>query len=91
MRIWLLITGLLLSAASFADGKALHDAACLQCHASLGGGDPYQLYQRSERTVKSLDDLRKRVKHCMLAADVSWDKKQQEAVVQYLQSQFYRF
>lgn len=91
MRLCLLLTGLLLSFASLADGKALHDSACLQCHASLGGGDPYQLYQRPDRNVKSLDGLRKRVKSCMLAADVNWDQKQQEAVVQYLQSQFYRF
>lgn len=91
MRLALLLTGLLFSTASLAQGKALHDTACLQCHASLGGSDPYQLYQRSDRKVKSLGGLRKRVKNCMLAADVNWDKAQQEAVVQYLRESFYRF
>jgi mono/diheme cytochrome c family protein len=92
MRIACLLLGLLLSPLSLAaDGKALHDAACLQCHASLGGGDAHQLYTRDKRTVKSLDGLQKRVKNCMLAADVQWDKAQQQAVVNYLNKSFYRF
>jgi mono/diheme cytochrome c family protein len=73
------------------NGKALHDAACLECHASLGGGDPYQLYQRDDRKVRSLQDLESRLQHCMRAADVSWDRDQQKAVVNYLNSRFYRF
>ncbi len=91
MRLALMLVGLLVSAVSLAQGRALHDAACLQCHASLAGGNPHQLYQRSDRKVKSLDGLRKRVENCMLAADVSWNKTQQAAVVQYLQDNFYRF
>lgn len=91
MRLALLLTALLFSSASLAQGKALHDAACLQCHASLGGGDPHQLYQRPDRTVKTLDGLQKRVQHCMQAADVNWTKAQQQAVVEYLRETFYRF
>jgi mono/diheme cytochrome c family protein len=74
-----------------AQGQALHDAACLQCHASLGGGNPNQLYQRADRQVKSLSELEKRVAFCMKAADVNWNKAQQQAVVEYLRDAFYRF
>ena len=91
MRFALLFIALLSSGALFADGKTLHDAACLQCHASLSAGDPHQLYERSDRKVKSVDTLRKRVAYCAKAADVTWDKTQQEAVVQYLRDQFYQF
>jgi mono/diheme cytochrome c family protein len=91
MRLALLIMGLVLSSASFAQGKALHDAVCLECHASLGGGNPHQLYQRDDRNVKNLAALEKRVAYCMIAADVSWDKAQQQAVVTYLREQFYPF
>lgn len=87
----LLFASLVFSSAAMAQGQALHDAACLQCHASLGGGNPNQLYQRADRKVKSLAELEKRVAFCMKAADVSWNKTQQQAVVQYLRSEFYRF
>lgn len=83
--------GLMACAAVSAQGKTLHDSACLQCHASLSGGDGTQLYQRSDRKVTSLEGLRKRVKNCALAADVSWDDAQREAVVQYLKASFYQF
>lgn len=91
MKLVLLMLGLIISSAGLADGKALHDAACLQCHASLGGGDPHKLYQRSERKVKTLGGLEKRVAYCMTAADVSWSKAEQKMVVEYLREQFYHF
>lgn len=87
----LLFACLAFSSAAIAQGQALHDAACLQCHASLGGGNPYQLYQRADRKVKTLQELEKRVAFCMKAADVNWTKSQQQAVVQYLRAEFYRF
>lgn len=83
--------GLLLSSMVYADGKQLHDTACLQCHASLGGGDPYQLYSRTDKTVKSLAGLEKRVSYCVKAADVSWTDQQKRSVVDYLNSTFYHF
>lgn len=91
MRLVLMMLGLLFCAAVSAQGKALHDSACLQCHAALSGGNGTHLYQRGDRKVKSLEGLRKRVKNCALAADVSWDDAQREAVVQYLKASFYRF
>lgn len=87
----LLLLGMMACVAVSAQGKALHDAACLQCHASLSGGNAYQLYQRSDRKVKTLEGLTKRVKSCALAADVSWNEAQREAVVRYLSDNFYRF
>lgn len=91
MRLALLLIALLASGAALAQGKALHDGACLQCHASLGGGDPDQLYQRDDRKVKSLEGLKKRVAYCSKAADVDWSQTQQNAVVDYLRQRFYDF
>lgn len=87
----LLLLGMMACGAVSAQGKALHDAACLQCHGSLSGGNAYQLYQRSDRKVKTPEGLTKRVKSCALAADVSWNEAQREAVVRYLSDNFYRF
>ncbi|MBD3633971.1 MAG: hypothetical protein HUJ23_03610 [Methylophaga sp.] len=92
MRLLLLSLAVVFSSSAMAQsGKALHDAACMECHASLGGGDPYELYQRDDRKVRSLQDLQSRLQFCMRAADVSWDSDQQKAVVDYLNSRFYRF
>lgn len=74
-----------------AQGKQLHDSSCLQCHASLTGGQPDLIYRRADRTVTSLDALGKRVADCMIAADVNWTAEQQQQVVDYLNRQFYKF
>ncbi|HEC74380.1 MAG TPA: c-type cytochrome [Methylophaga aminisulfidivorans] len=87
----LLLVGLVLSGLVQADGQRLHDAACIQCHRSLGGGDPYQLYTRTDRKVDSLATLTKRVASCSLAADVEWSDAQKKDVVMYLNRQFYHF
>jgi mono/diheme cytochrome c family protein len=88
------IAGLLLSVSSIllADGKALHDASCLQCHAALtGSGDGNGLYSRADRKVKTLTGLEKRVANCAIAADANWTSVQQQQVIDYLNSRFYRF
>ncbi len=74
-----------------ADGKSLHDASCMQCHASLTGGDGNGLYSRSDRKVTSLSGLEKRVANCAIAADANWTPAQQQQVIDYLNSRFYRF
>ena len=87
------IAGCLLSVSTvvLADGKALHDASCMQCHASLTGGDANSLYSRSDRKVKSLTGLEKRVANCAIAADANWTPAQQQQVIDYLNSGFYHF
>jgi mono/diheme cytochrome c family protein len=74
-----------------ADGKALHDSACIQCHAALMNGDANQMYQRLDKKVMSLGALVKRVDACATAADASWNKAQKAEVVDYLNQQFYSF
>ena len=93
MILKVFIAGLMLSVSSLllADGKILHDASCLQCHASLTGADGNALYNRSDRKVKTLSGLEKRVANCALAADANWTPAQQQQVIDYLNSRFYRF
>lgn len=86
-----LICLLLASTMVLADGKALHDKSCMQCHASLTGGDANSLYSRSDRKVTSLAGLEKRVANCAIAADANWSVDQQKQVIDYLNSRFYRF
>lgn len=89
----LLVSVLLICASPMvlAQGKALHDKACMQCHSSLTAGNPNSLYTRGDRQITSLSSLHKRVEYCMQAADVGWNQQQRDAVVEYLNSEFYRF
>lgn len=74
-----------------AQGKDLHDAACLQCHVSLTAGKPTSLYTRADRKVTSLAGLQKQVKGCAMAAGVNWTDAERESVVNYLSKTFYGF
>lgn len=91
MRLAVLLVGLGMATAASAQGRMLHDSACMQCHAALGKGDPNYLYQRDDRTVSTLAGLRQRVRHCAIAADVDWSDAEREAVIAYLRREFYPF
>ncbi len=92
MRALLLVAFIGLSSPAFAgDGQRLHDAACLQCHASLTAGKPTSIYTRADRKVTTFEALQIRVKGCAVAADVTWSDKQRAQVVQYLADSFYHF
>lgn len=91
MRYLVTLIFLSVSATALAQGKQLHDASCMQCHTSLTGGQPNSIYSRAERSVKTLDGLEKRVANCAIAADANWTAAQQKQVVDYLNSQFYKF
>jgi mono/diheme cytochrome c family protein len=91
MRFMVAILLLISTTVVVAQGKKLHDAACLQCHSSLTGGKPNSFYTRADRKVNSLASLQKRVKGCAVAADVNWTDQQRNTVVQYLADSFYKF
>lgn len=82
---------LVLSPVVMAQGKGLHDAACLACHASLTGGKPTHLYTRTDRKVTTFPNLQQRVKGCAIAADANWSDSERASVVQYLDATFYHF
>lgn len=82
---------LVLSPVVMAQGKDLHDAACLECHASLTAGKPTALYTRIDRKVTTLAGLQQRVKGCAIAADANWTDAERDSVVTYLKTTFYHF
>lgn len=72
------------AAADLKAGQALHDQHCMKCHDS-------GVYTRDQRRVSSLDGLRKQVTRCELSLGLSWFDDQRENVVQYLNSNYYKF
>lgn len=91
MKKLLVAVLLLVPSFAMANGKALHDAACLHCHASLMSGPANTIYSRADRKVGSLQDLQKRITACASAADAQWTAKQKSQVVNYLNKSFYLF
>jgi len=77
-------------AANPAHGKDLHDANCMSCHTSLMGGDPNQIYTRSDRKVNTLEGLRNQVTRCNSTVGVAWEQDNIQDVVEYLNNNFYK-
>ncbi|MBI3188272.1 MAG: hypothetical protein HYZ31_10475 [Gammaproteobacteria bacterium] len=67
------------------DGQKLHDAKCLGCHKT-------EVYTRADHRVQSLQALSHQVENCMKGpAEANWNAAETKAVVDYLNTKFYRF
>ena len=85
------VTFLLATASMAADKPApsaaqkMHDSKCLTCHKT-------DVYTREDHSVKSLQALSHQVENCMKGpADANWNATETQAVVEYLNSKFYKF
>jgi mono/diheme cytochrome c family protein len=68
-----------------AQGKALHEDKCTSCHGT-------EVYTREDRRVTSLGALSHQVNNCMKGpANANWSVAETNAVVEYLNTKFYKF
>jgi len=65
-------------------GKSLYHASCTKCHST-------SVHTRADRTVKSLDSLKKRVAKCNVNVGSNLTTSEVDAVSQYLNSTYYKF
>ena len=81
---------LLLSAQvpSYADdvdrGELLHNDHCQRCHQR-------DIYNKPDRKVENLSQLKQRVKQCELVNDLLWFEEEVNDVTAYLNAHFYLF
>ncbi|TAL18644.1 hypothetical protein EPN96_00615 [bacterium] len=68
----------------FNEGMALVEKNCNTCH----NGD---IYSKEMRKIESLEKLKEGVEKCAKAAETNWTDKQKEAVVHYLNANYYKF
>ena len=90
----LFLTAISISTASIADdaentdmlahGEQAHDKYCHKCHTD-------EVYTREDHFVKSLDALKKQVVRCKDANDIPWFDEDVDAVVQFLNTKYYKF
>lgn len=67
-----------------AHGGQLHTTECLKCHTD-------SVYTRDDRRVKSMDALGKQVRRCRDNIGLTWFDEDTEAVVQFLNTKYYKF
>lgn len=65
-------------------GKALHEQRCSACHKT-------DVYTNKKRKVKTLAALKVKVAGCAKANKTGWKAKQVDSVMEYLNSNFYKF
>lgn len=94
-RLITLSTGLLIASMSVqADvmhGKELHDENCIKCHTSIQGGDGTGIYTRENRRIENHPALVKQVNRCRDSLDMLWPENHVNDVVEYLNTNFYKF
>ena len=66
------------------NGEALHQENCTRCHTS-------QVYTRPDRFIHSYESLSKQVRRCEIPAKVQWSDEQVQSVIDYLDTNFYKF
>ena len=84
------ITGIT-HAADVERGRVLHNENCIQCHASMYGGDGSTIYVREERRIESMQALTMQVKRCKNSLGLPWPEDQIDDLIAYLNATFYRF
>jgi len=73
-------------------GKQLHDENCISCHTTrTKNADPNTLYTRENRKVNNLNGLQAQVERCVTVLNVEWFDDEIDSVVNYLNTDFYKF
>jgi hypothetical protein len=66
------------------EGKELHDEACIRCHDS-------EIYTRFESRIENHFDLKRQVSFCSSNLSTGWFPEEEEAVIDFLNSTYYKF
>jgi len=84
----LLVLGTQSTYADTAEGKALHDAKCLNCHMME---DHTAMYTRKDRKVDSIKRLGGMVSACVQNLNIDWFPEDEKKVVDYINATWYKF
>jgi mono/diheme cytochrome c family protein len=75
-----------------AEGRRLHDGACLRCHDSMFGvGKGTELYGAFHRRATTASAVRQRVESCAVQNNAGWFEEELDHVSRWLNDEFYRF
>jgi mono/diheme cytochrome c family protein len=72
-------------------GKNLEQKSCSACHISMYGGDGSKVYTRSNRIVKTPQQLLARIGVCSANTNAGLFPEDEEHVAAFLNQQYYKF
>ena len=72
-------------------GKNLEQKSCRACHISMYGGDGSSVYTRSNRIVKTPQQLLARIGVCNANINAGLFPEDEEHVAAFLNQQYYKF
>jgi hypothetical protein len=70
------------------EGKELHDETCVACHISV---HDEAFYTSDTRVVKNLFELKSQTSRCSQFFQTGWFPEEEQAVLDYLNHEFYKF
>ena len=70
--------------AAMTHGEKAHENHCYKCHTDT-------IYTRDNRFVKSIDALSQQVVRCKDGSNIPWFDEDADAVVQFLNNEYYKF
>lgn len=79
------------AAAGTEQAHALHEKACISCHARMYGGDGSKMYTRDGRVLSDRTELQQRVAACNAQVSSGWFPDEEEHVADYLNQKYYHF
>jgi hypothetical protein len=90
MKTLLLTTALLANTAIFAneEGEELHTETCVTCHIATHNEE---FYTRENSKMHNHFELRSQVSNCISAFNVDWFPDEEDSVVDFLNTQYYKF
>lgn len=74
-----------------AAGKAIVDKQCSSCHADRFDGDPYKIYTRADRRMKSASSLAQMITTCNANLGNALFPEDELNIAAYLNGAFYKF
>lgn len=66
------------------DGQTIYEDSCTGCHG-------LEVFTRPNRLVGNMDELRTRVTQCGINVEAQWFDEEVDAVIDYLNQNFYKF
>lgn len=72
-------------------GKRLHQAQCVACHAKMYGGDGSRMYTRAGRQLSDKLELLQRTASCNATMNTGWFPEEEAHVAAWLNKEYYHF
>jgi len=72
-------------------GETLVKSQCMGCHAAMFNGDAERIFTRSDRKIKSPEQLLAQIRGCNSNLKKNWSAEEEQNAAAYLNREYYKF